>query len=170
MKKQIFVKQTPLSKFHNIILIVTIFLSILYSIGEAYYSFEFAEMFSWKNRGYELTELAFISFSLLHILSTIIFLILFGILVIKAIRKNLFNQNSVKSLLWMGHLKLISFIALLSRSIIMRISGNWDFIMYIPSNTIISLIALFGEVNLIYFISRLFIEAVDYKEENDLTV
>lgn len=156
-------------KIHNIILIITLVLGIpVVAFGYVFLyltSGEFADA---------APEVAFMRtpllvFSYIIVTAILVMVVIMLVLAIKSIRKNIFDQGSIRMIFTMGHLLSFAFITAVVMLIytfakIGREAGLVGIYMILMS------LILFSAANFVYFVGRLFQSAVGYKEENDLTV
>ncbi len=156
-------------KIHNVILIVTLILGIpVVCFGYVFLylvSGEFAE--ASPEIAFMRTPLLIFTYLIVTaILALVIVLLVFAI---KSIRKNIFDQGSIRMIYTMGHLLSFAFLTAVVM-IIYTYAKIGSEAGLVGSYMILMTLILFSAANLIYFVARIFQSAVSYKEENDLTV
>lgn len=157
------------AKIHNIILIMTLILGIpIVCFGYLFVYLVSGEFVSAS------PQLAFMRWPMLiggYVIITAMLALVISLLCLafKSIRKNLFDQGSIRSIFVMGHFLLTAFLGSLFMTIYAYVCLGHEAGL-LGAYMIVMTLILFSLTNFVYFLGRLFCEAVEYKEENDLTV
>ena len=165
----IYPQEVTMKRFNKILLEIGLVSCIVVCILMYFVIYRISRSFVFWNPDLAFMQMPLYTFSILIITGVIGALSLALFLVHRSTKENIFQRLTIKALYWVGH--SLGFAFLMSLAFFGYAYYHLAKGMGLPGGYVgIFVLITFVGTNVMYFIAVLFKQAVEYKEENQLTV